>query len=290
MRAVRAASGVEPSKGEEAPKKSAALYDAIGNWNPTERARLVQNALMDGADPNSPPGKVNGSPKSSPLFAALWLGDSEVVKLLLDKGADLRQVNTSTDRTNGNTPLIAAADAGMSDIVKIILAAKAVNVNAQNEEGFTALIASAMRGSTPGSAEVFYTLLATEGVDVNVKTKQGITALNMAITNSKLGDAAIALLDKGADPNATPPTYPPPLIEAIGAKKTNLVIALLNKGADPNAKDEKGRTALDAAGYNCEIVDALLAKGAKQSFESTKGAGRRKTRKTRARRRRTMRR
>ena len=68
------------------------------------------------------------------LWAASKEGHAKVVKLLLEKGAD---VNVK-DTTNDETALWIASKEGHEEVVKLLLAAKA-DVNVKAKDGKTAL-------------------------------------------------------------------------------------------------------------------------------------------------------
>ena len=64
---------------------------------------------------------------------AVQIGNTEVVKLLLERGADVNVKST----TDGSTALMWATQKGNMDIVKLLLKNSA-DVNAENDDGTTA--------------------------------------------------------------------------------------------------------------------------------------------------------
>ena len=81
-----------------------------------------------------------------------------------------------------------------------------------------------------------------------------------------IGETAgiVALIEKGADANASDQDGRTPLMEASFGGHTATVQALIDRGADVNAKDRDGWTALmeAAAKGHTDTVRALLAGGA----------------------------
>ncbi|MEK6691742.1 MAG: ankyrin repeat domain-containing protein [Nitrospirota bacterium] len=126
------------------------------------------------------------------MQTAVISGDTKMVKILLDKGADVNAVNVRT--SNGWTAFITAARDGHTEIIKILLD-KGANVNATNYDGATALQWAAGGGFT----EIVKVLLV-KGADVNAKSDNGYTALMWAAMNGYYEIVKI-LLDKGADVN-----------------------------------------------------------------------------------------
>ncbi len=73
----------------------------------------------------------------NPLMRAARKGDTEIVKLLLDKGADINAVGKAVD-VDGQTPLLMAFDLGKNDMVTLLLD-KGADVNVIDENGKTLL-------------------------------------------------------------------------------------------------------------------------------------------------------
>lgn len=115
------------------------------------------------------------------LMSATWAGHAEVVKLLLEDGADVNEQN----KHNRATALMYSANHFTSEkksdnasIVNLLLNAGA-DGNIRNTSGRTALMLAAVSGNS----EVVKVLL-NKGVDVNTTDEYGQTALAYALGNT----------------------------------------------------------------------------------------------------------
>jgi ankyrin repeat protein len=131
-------------------------------------AEMVKLLVDTGADVNT-----TGYSDYSALHSAVFGQHTEVVKLLLANKADVNAAST-----NGVTPLYIASQEGHTEVVKLLLANKA-DVNAKNRFGVTPLFMA----SDNGHPEVVKLLLAAKA-DVNAVRKiDGVTPLLMASQN-----------------------------------------------------------------------------------------------------------
>ncbi|RYP56140.1 hypothetical protein DL771_012085 [Monosporascus sp. 5C6A] len=120
---------------------------------------------------------------------AVETGDVEMVKLLLDRGADVAVTNQ-----DGWTPLIAASKKGHIDVVRLLLATNGVNADLMDSEsGQTPLSWAAANGYEA----VVQLLLDTGKVDIDSRDNNGRTPLQWA---AEKGHETIVrlLLKKGA--------------------------------------------------------------------------------------------
>jgi ankyrin repeat protein len=140
---------------------------------------------------------------ATPLMRAARAGDSAVMRLLLEKGADPKL--TTKD---GNTAFMFAAGVGYRDkntrgtesealeALKVAFA-QGPDINQANTKGETALHGAADRG-----ADTIVQFLVDHGAKLDVKTKQGLTPLDVAMgKNSFAGlpvphDSTVALIKK----------------------------------------------------------------------------------------------
>ena len=190
------------------------------------------------------------------LMFAIAKGHDEIIKLLLDNGAD---VNVDA---HGTTALTGAVAAERNIAVIKMLLDKGANVNyiANPESGMTALMFAAFKGH----ADIVKILL-DKGADVNATGKDGMTALRMALLSDKSFAVIKMLLDKGASVNnINTQDGVTALMIATSNLHADIVEMLIVKGADVNAKADEGMTALMYASLkgSPEIVKMLIDKGA----------------------------
>lgn len=143
-------------------------------------------ALLDeGVDPN----EGEGDDGTTALTVAAFLGHVGVVRLLLDRGADVDRPNK-----HGSRPLAAAARNAKAQVITMLLRAGA-SLTAEGAGATTAFMEA-----TSGSPHAVRAFLA-HGVDVNAVSSKGYTALQCAAINSTHGLEVIRLLlEAGADP------------------------------------------------------------------------------------------
>ncbi len=183
----------------------------------------------------------------TPLSLACQNGDSSIVELLLERGAD-----PHTTLPGGETVLMTAARTGKAGPVNALLK-RGADVNARERRGQTALMWAAADGHT----EVVE-LLVKAGADIHATLPDcGFTPLFFAVREGRTG-TALALLKAGADVNETMQPRKPSgkgprkgtsaLILAVENAHFDLALALLEAGADPNDQ-RSGFTALHALSW-----------------------------------------
>jgi ankyrin repeat protein len=123
--------------------------------------------------------------EGTPLMYAAYAAHTEVVKLLLAKGADVNARNN----ING-TALMLAAQKGNPVTVKLLLE-KGADAQFRNDYGYTALMYAA--AAEVNNPELIKTLLS-RGAEINVKAKDGETALKLAGRKGKT--EIVRLLEK----------------------------------------------------------------------------------------------
>jgi ankyrin repeat protein len=258
------------------------------------------------------------------MFAAAF-DRPAVVKLLIEVGADVsltskvidisslespeealqEEIRLATQRSgNAGAGRAAAPAADPSKDIGGVTRPFKYNELIGKQGGFGAIHYAARQGS---AASVL--ALVDGGVDVNARAAgDGTTPLLMAIVNGYY-DLAMALLDRGADPNLMSDAGAAPLYATINIEwapksfypqpraqlqqKTGymtLMKALLDKGADPNARlrkklwytqynfdllrtDEAGATAFWRAAYasDIEAMKLLMSYGADPFITTMKG-------------------
>jgi len=257
------------------PEALALLLEAGGNPNASnqsdvtplvyaawsfERTRLL---VEHGATVN-----VATNQAITPLMVAVSLhGNTETVRYLLDKGADLKVVTP-----RGQDALMRAAAFGDADTVKLLLE-RGADAKRKDKVGFNALLAADSHtagtvralldaGSDPNAFNAFGGMVKNGPI--------GLVHITPLMLATPYGDEeTISLLIKvGARINETDSRKMTPLMFAIATDraKPTTVARLVSAGADVQAKDKYGDSVLDWANkfQNPEIVSMLVAAGAKR--------------------------
>lgn len=195
------------------------------------------------------------------LMIAVSAGDLNKTKELIEKGADVNAPDSGT----GVTPLILASLRGHIEIVKLLLD-NGADISATSKRGVTAVMAAGLdpanreieellsrKASTRrlsdaaarGAIEEVVALI-DQGADVNSGfPRTGITPLMRAAMNGDLKTVEL-LLDKGAEVNAKSVLGFTALMAAsMDSSNTPVAELLLRRGADPTVKSASGKTALD---------------------------------------------
>jgi ankyrin repeat protein len=140
---------------------------------------------------------------ATPLMRAARAGDHQVIRLLLEKGANAKAVTKQ-----GNNALMFAGGIGYRDkntrgaesdaleSVKVLMAA-GLDLNQTNTTGENVLHGAALRG-----ADTIVQFLIDQGMDVNATSKQGYTPLDVALGKTVVQqlpvpqESTVALLKK----------------------------------------------------------------------------------------------
>lgn len=155
---------------------------------------------------------ATNSEGSSPLMIACSYGDIDLVKLLLEKGAQLNFLSDS-----GQTPLLAAVSSGNLELVKFLIE-KGAGKNLGNST-----LSQALSLQDKEKAEQIATYLLNIGVKYSSKDLVTVAGAGM----EKMVDKLLAL---GVNPNTGFNTYTP-LMAASRAGHAKIVQRLLNSGA-----------------------------------------------------------
>ena len=184
---------------------------AIGHGRPNPRPSgrldavdVVRGLLDRKADPNAPlkaaifqrhhtMGDFALTKGATPFMRAAKSGDVEIMKLLLDAGAD-----PALTLPNKGNALMFAAGSGWRD---------------------GSPIAPSYDQGTPEDAIQAITLLLDRGLDVNAATDSGDTALHLAVTNRGAPEIVRFLISRGANLKAQNKRGQTPLAAAMASRK-----------------------------------------------------------------------
>ena len=229
----------------------------------------------------------------------------DIVKLLLDKGANVEQLSKSADGHTAATPLGRAAALGNLETAKLLIHGGA-KVQALDSIGYPALFHATKvemakllidngapiafvahdSGSTPMSCFIeasnaeLLSYLLDKGAQVNPRGAGAFSPLMLACSilkpeEGKCINIMSILLERGALVNQQQKDSGTALMVVChGAlERVKRVELLLAKGANLDLANAKGQTALMLATVkgHSEIVKVLLAKGANCELQDTEG-------------------
>ncbi|KAJ4245968.1 hypothetical protein NW762_013712 [Fusarium torreyae] len=227
---------------------------------------LLHHAIIDKPDSSS----------KTPLMHAAQSASKDVVKLLIDRGADIKKLDNT-----GRTALFHATTKTGESNAKILLDG-GVDINLVDDNGITALLYA----SGNGVRSDIVGLLIARGAPIDKACAMGRTPLSYAAEKIWTVDTVEVLLSRGAAVNApdvngrTPLSYgvcarsylPP--IPATDRHRQAIVRSLLNNGAATNLPDSNGRAPLSyavAVPRNDDIVRLLLDHGAAVDLPDSTG-------------------
>ena len=221
-----------------------------------------------------------------PLHYAAYWGQEDLVRLMLDSGADPDEKDE-----NGNTALLTALQ-GRDPYMPQILLKHGCNVNYQNHEGHTPLTVAISRNQHWYQFAPILRLLLKNGCDVNMRNNAGRTPLMKAAAHGEL-EAVKSRLDEGCDINVEddkpgafqiadldfgsfgakleprwrkrfrPYGGHTALMYAVILEEFEIVELLLEKGCDVDLRNNDGHTAIDLARqrHKDEIVKLFEERG-----------------------------
>lgn len=213
----------------------------------------VRQLLLDGADPNTPPG-ANDKGMTALMFAA-WGGHAEIVRLLIRAGASVNAVSGS-----GATALMFASQSGYVDVVQDLILQGNADPDIQSPNGETALSLATSSGHLN-----IVSFLSTRGAARNSRTNgERVTPLMKAILREDR-EAVNLLLDSNPDLEIKDRRGRTALVYAVIRGNMGIVARLLERGADPNTRDLNQRSLLRFARMlgNAQITELLRANGAR---------------------------
>lgn len=234
------------------------MYAAINN-----KIELAEALISKGSDANlqssGPVGnnsywiKTNGL---TPLALAIRCGNAEIVKLLIDNGADVSVCDDDgcpavfslvyypfrfLEENHFNSPIFD----GKREIIPLIKDA----LETPDKRGYTVLMEAMCKTDFGHTRTDAYTNvpiaegLIENGANVNAVSNDGTTALHLAVSGPE--ETLKALIKAKADPNLRDNNGNTPLILASKWESEKKVRMLLRAGADFNIKNNAGESAAD---------------------------------------------
>jgi hypothetical protein len=160
--------------------KASLQYTSLQSAIDKNERDTVENLLLLGANPNE-------KGVWPPLVSAVNENNLDIVKLLIEEGADLNATTNS-----GVTALAWAVYKGFKEVATFLIDA-GTNLNLPCENGWTPL----MRAACDGHQDLVEKLIQA-GADINVKNYSGLTALRLAKTK----EIRELLIKAGATPSS----------------------------------------------------------------------------------------
>jgi len=188
----------------------------------------------------------------TPLLAAVRVGNFELIKLLVNKGADVNLHGHSNE-----TALMAAAKHGDINMVRFLIKKGAKVKSLVKYWGSAMSVAS-----NEGHIEIVK-YLHSNGADIDSRVAHVGTPLIEAAENGHV-EIVKFLINNGADVNKKEAHIGTPLICAAKGGQLDVVKCLIEKGADlSDGVAHVGTPLIEAAQNNhLEVVKYLIAKGA----------------------------
>uniref|UniRef100_A0A4W5Q6J1 Ankyrin 3a n=1 Tax=Hucho hucho TaxID=62062 RepID=A0A4W5Q6J1_9TELE len=197
----------------------------------------------------------------TPLHVASKRGNSNMVKLLLDRGS---KIDGKTK--DGLTPLHCGARSGHEQVVEILLD-RGAPILSKTKNGL-----SPLHMATQGDHINCVQLLLQNDVPVDDVTNDYLTALHVA---AHCGHYKVAklIVDKKANPNAKALNGFTPLHIACKKNRAKVMELLLKHGASIQAVTESGLTPIHVAAFmgHDNIVNSLTHHGASPNTTNVRG-------------------
>ncbi|MDA3895428.1 MAG: ankyrin repeat domain-containing protein, partial [Desulfobacteraceae bacterium] len=185
-----------------------------------------------------------------PLLEASICENPEIVKLLIDKGADINLSNRSK-----TTALMGAVAMGHPKVAKYLIQQNA-DLSLTNHLDYTALHIAVDRGN-----EALIDLLMNTGNPDTYAGDKSVSLLIPAIKNNDIRTLNY-LLKKGVTPDAIGDGSLPPLVAAAESVNFEIIELLLTYHANILAKNDDGKDALSIIGWmdDASIIELIYSK------------------------------
>ena len=229
------------------------------DWWETATLEDVQAEIANGADVNAKNDNFDGW--TALMYALCDNKDIEIIKALLDAGADVKII----DNNETTTLMHGARYHDNPEVIKMLME-NGVDIDAKNDADWTAL----MYAVTHNRNREIIKLLIDAGADVRVTDSKGRTLLMLARYQNPeiikvLAESGVDILAKDDDDRTA-------LHHAADVFNQNpeLIKSLIELGIKVNAKDNDGLTALMVAANNrnSEVVQELINAGADVNAKS----------------------
>ncbi|EWZ34098.1 hypothetical protein BFJ63_vAg12664 [Fusarium oxysporum f. sp. narcissi] len=197
----------------------------------------------------------------SALDIACRRGNEEVVKALLDAGADVSAVDKE-----GWTPLLFAVVEGRLEVAKLLIE-KGARAMDPHRRGWMPLHSAIWAGHTE-----MVKLLIENGASVVAADRDGWVPLHYASCRRHV-EIVKLLIEKGSDIMAATKAGVTPLHSASGTGHTEVAKLLVEEGASIMAATWRGFTPLHTAAQygHCQVTKLLIEKGATVRTERRDG-------------------
>jgi ankyrin repeat protein len=218
----------------------------------TRRMDIIRLLIDSGADVNF------NNDDETPLVFAVGIGNVEIAALLLEKGASLKEPEKNKEKTG---PL-ALAIFSMHDAMIKLLVKKGIDLRCEGSD-MPPLFAAAYRENIK-----MIDFLLSKGVDINIKDDQGKNILNGSVVISP----AIRryLISKGANINQTDSDGDAEMFIAAENGNIPMLKYLISQKANLNIRDKEGKTALHKIKYP-DVAKVLIKAGADINAEDKFG-------------------
>ena len=251
--------------GASDPNGDTVVHCAVRNSNSGILQFLVERGGIDLTERNHGSGsnidrRGNPMTRSTPIVDAVYYGNAEAARILLDAGVGMEIVSDARSYTLLHILGHCKSKRNVVGVAKLLLE-RGVDVNRKTSEknGGESPIHTASRYGHASLVEIFL----DHSADVNAKNIGGRTPLHLS-SSSNYSDIVELLLRRGADVMATDTLGNSALHESMLSSFSGLPICqlLVDNGADvfaTNNKGEKPRETETRAQYNLDLQAAKKA-------------------------------